>query len=205
MQTSHASSKLDPKDADGYDSRGDSEGTKGEFTKAIADYDRAINLDPKDADVYYDRGRTGFLARDWTHAMEDLRHYCGLSEKDQDYSHFFIWLIRARLGETGAANKELADYMGKRPATAAGDWVSKVGGHLLGTIPEADLLAAAVSPDAQKDSGQHCEAWFYAGMKRLLAGDKETAADYFHKCLATGQKSFSEYQMAASELKALGK
>ena len=41
-------------------------------------------------------------------------------------------------------------------------------------------------------------------MKRLLSGDKKTAAAYFHKCLATEQKDFTEYQLAQSELKALG-
>lgn len=42
-------------------------------------------------------------------------------------------------------------------------------------------------------------------MKKLLSGDKKTAADYFHKCLATEQKDFTEFQLAQSELKALGK
>ena len=65
--------------------------------------------------------------------------------------------------------------------------------------------SAAASPDKKKDSEQHCEAWFYAGMEKLLSGDKNTAANYFHKCLATQEKDFIEFQLAQSELKALGK
>lgn len=42
-------------------------------------------------------------------------------------------------------------------------------------------------------------------MKKLFSGDKKTAANYFHKCLATKQKDFTEFQLAQSELKALGK
>ena len=68
-----------------------------------------------------------------------------------------------------------------------------------------DLFAAAASPNPKTDSGQHCEAWFYAGMKKLFSGDKKTAANYFHKCLATEQKDFTEFQLAQSELQALGK
>jgi len=36
--------------------RGISYAIKGDFDRAIADYDKAIKLNPKDADVYYNRG-----------------------------------------------------------------------------------------------------------------------------------------------------
>jgi tetratricopeptide (TPR) repeat protein len=42
-----------------------------------------------------------------------------------------------------------------------------------------------------------------AGMKRLLAGDKKTAADYFTRCLATKRTRFAEYILASAELKSL--
>jgi lipoprotein NlpI len=73
----------------------------------------------------------------------------------------------------------------------------------LGRITEADFLAAASSPDNQKDRNQHCEAWYHAGMKRLFAGDKKTAADYFNQCLATQVTGFNEYVFAQNELRAL--
>jgi len=37
----------------------------------------------------------------------------------------------------------------------------------------------------------------------LLAGDREKAGSYFHKCLATEKKDFHEYNAAQAELKAL--
>jgi lipoprotein NlpI len=127
-----------------------------------------------------------------------------LAENRQDYPRLSISLIRTRLGETDAASKELSAYLDRRQKTRAGDWFSKVAEHLLGKLSETELLAAAGSPDAKTDRGQHCEAWFYAGMKKLFSGDKKTAADYFHKCLATEQKDFIEFQLAQSELKATG-
>ena len=170
----------------------------------MADYDRALESDPKYATAYANRGIANFRRRNWKDALQDLRRFCELSERGQDYARLFIWLIRARFGETDAANKELAAYMEKRSNAAAGDWVSKVSGHLLGTISESELFSAAASPDAEKEGGHRCEAWFYAGMKKLLSGDKEGSADYLRKCIATEKKGFVEYIFAEAELKALG-
>ena len=78
------------------------------------------------------------------------------------------------------------------------------GRFLLYQISESDLLVGATSPDVEKDRAQHCEAWYYAGMKRLLAGDKKTAADCFDKCLGTQENTFDEYMLAKAELKSLG-
>ena len=197
--------ELDSKYADAYNNRASAEQAKGDPNSAIADYNRVIELAPKYADAYNNRGFANVLLRNWADALADYRRFCELSESGQDYPRLFIWLIRARLGETEPASKELSTYLGKRQKATTSDWFSKVAGHLLGKVSEADLFAAAASPDAKKDKGQHCEAWFYAGMKKLFSGDKKTAADYFHKCLATEQKDFTEFQLAQSELKALGK
>jgi lipoprotein NlpI len=50
---------------------------------------------------------------------------------------------------------------------------------------------------------RNCQAWFYAGMKRLLAGDKTTAVGCFKSCIETKQKNVTEYQLAQAELKTL--
>jgi lipoprotein NlpI len=197
--------EFDPKYADAYNNRASARQAKGDPDSAIADYNRVIELVPKYADAYNNRGLANALLRNWADALADYRRFCELSESGQDYPRLSIWLIRARLGETEAASKELSTYFDKRPKATPSDWFSKVAGHLLGKVSEADLFAAAASPDAKQDSEQHCEAWFYAGMKKLFSGDKETAANYFRKCLATKQKDFTEFQLAQSELKALGK
>ncbi len=197
--------ELDPKYADAYNNRAGAQQAKGDPNSAIADCNRIIELAPKYADAYNNRGLSNALLRKWADALADYRHFCELSESGQDYPNLSIWLMRARLGETEAASNELSTYLDQRPKATSSDWFSKVAGHLLGKVSEADLFAAAASPDARKDTEQHCEAWFYAGMKKLLSGDKETAANYFHKCLATKQKDFTEFQLAQSELKALGK
>ncbi len=155
-----------------------------------------------------DRGNVRFRTRDWSGALSDYRRCCELSKAGQDYPRLYIWLIRARQDEAGDADKELSDYLLQRlkddKKVAPDDWVAHIGRYLLGNITGPDLFAAAVVPDAKKTSGQHCEAWYYTGMKNLLAGGRQTAADDFRKCIATGENDYVEYGMARSELKALG-
>ena len=48
---------------------------------------------------------------------------------------------------------------------------------------------------------QLCEAYFYAGIKRLLAGDKTGAADLFDTCTRFDIRSFVEDELARIKLK----
>ena len=74
---------------------------------------------------------------------------------------------------------------------------------LVGQTSEPAFLASAVDENRDKELERRCEAYFYAGSKRLLDGDKSVAADYFEKCIGTGKKSFTEYGSALAELKTL--
>jgi lipoprotein NlpI len=192
--------KFNPKLASIYCNRGVVKQRKGDVDGAIADYSQTLKLNPKFVHAYSSRGNANFLAHNWTDALRDYRLFCDSSKENQEYQRLFIWLIRSRLSERQAANKELAAYFKAAP----GSWASKVAAYFLGSLSDVDLLAAAASRDPKTDRGQHCEAWFYVGMKKFLAGDKPGAADCFKKCLATEQEIFTEYQFAKAELKALG-
>lgn len=150
--------------------------------------------------AYYLRGCANFIKRDWAKALSDFQHHCEL-RKEEKYqvfeARFYIWLIRARLGDREAADKELAPYLEGHPAEWSGGWHAKIGNFLLGRISEDDFLSSlSDSPGG---------GWFYAGMKRLLNNDKSSAAEDFRKYVATADKESEEYQMAAAELKALSK
>ena len=195
--------ELDPKFAAAYRRRGIAKQAKSDFDGAIADFNRALEFDPKLAMAYADRGISHFSIRHWSEALKDFNHFLDLSRDEQDYPRLFVWMIAARLNGADAANKDLTAYLDRRPNTEPSDWFPNVAGHLLGKVTEADLFAAAKSPDTKKELGQLCEAWFYSGMKKLLGGDKPAAADHLQKCLATEQKIFVEYQFAQTELKSL--
>jgi ankyrin repeat protein len=149
---------------------------------------------------YHAQGCLDYNARRFTNALADFRKSCELGSDNQDYSYFRIWLIRARLGETEAATRELAAYLANRKTGKPDDWPSKVGAFLAGQSSESDFLKAADDPNLQTSKEQHCEAYFYIGSKHLVENDRMAAVDNFKKCLTTNVTNFEEYTSAASEL-----
>lgn len=193
--------KLSPREATNWFSLGLALQRTGRDAEALADLSKAIELDPKNGLAYRTRGVLRYDRQAWEEALADFRKAVELDLND-DYGRIYISLVRARLGETEAAAKELQDYLKLRQGKAE-DWAAKVCGFLAGQMTEDEFLKAAGSTDAKVDSEQHCEAYFYVGTKWLLEGDKATAKDYFEKCLATGQRMFTEYESAMAELKLL--
>jgi lipoprotein NlpI len=179
---------------------------EGDLDGAFADYNKVIEMNPRLAYAYFSRGLLNYNSHKFTDAMADFNksRELGLDAQQQDYSSFYIWLIQARLGEQDTATKELQTYLDNRKIGTPDDWPSKVASFLAGQLSEPDFFKAAENSDQQTNNGQHCEAYFYAGSKRLVEGDKITATDYFNKCLATELKSFEEYGSAAAELNSLG-
>jgi lipoprotein NlpI len=116
-------------------------------------------------------------------------------------------LIRVQLGQREEATKELTEYLESVQSTAADKWPFQIGQFLVGKLAQDDFLSAAKTSakDSNLQSGQLCEAYYYAGMKHLLMGDKIGAADFFRKCLDTGEAGYFEYESAAAELDALKK
>ena len=114
-----------------------------------------------------------------------------------------IWLVRTQQGEAEAANAELTAYLAQRTPSADDAWFGTAAGFLLGQRTEAELFSSASSSDPKKALRQECAAWYFAGMKKLLAGDKNAATDDFRKSLATEQMVLGVYQLARAELKKL--
>ena len=71
---------------------------------------------------------------------------------------------------------------------------------MAGTLNETNFLAQAAatakrSTDIPMQTG---DAWFYAGMEHLLAGDKAGAFERFKKSLKVGDDNSDNYMMARS-------
>jgi len=176
------------------------EGSTTNFDRALADFSRALELDAGITYAYYRRGSIYHLTQRWDEALRDYRRFCQKAPGEANYPQFFIWLLRARTGEPAAADQELGAWFGPGKKVKAARWERDIGMFLLGRLSEPDFLRAA---NRGHDSGRQCESWYFAGMKRLLAGDAATARAYLQKCLATGRKDFEEYKFAAAELRVL--
>lgn len=182
--------------ATAYENRGLARRDKGDLDGAIADYSKVIELKPDDPQAYWSRGCLRYDSHDFTNALADFRLLTG------DGSAIRIWLIRARTGEMASATTDLQTYLTNRTTGKPDDWDSQIGHFLTGQLTEDQFLAAAAKVDPQTD-GALCQAYFYAGSKHLISGDKVTAKDDFQKSIATNQKYYEEYFSAAAELKLL--
>lgn len=196
---------IDPKIAGAYYNRAVIEAQKNDLDGAIADSTQALYIDPKNAQAYCARGFAKLTKGNLDGALDDLKQFCDLAPRDHnaDHARLYLWLISKAQNSTTDADQALSSALETSWNSAPDDMVSKSAAFLLGRMSEADYLAAAASPDAKTDQGQHCQAWYFAGMRRLLMGDKKGAIDAFHQCLATEQKDYCEYVLAQTELRAL--
>jgi lipoprotein NlpI len=172
---------------------------------SMADLNQAIALEPDASPAYFGRAVLLLSQGDATDALSDLQQYGQRVPHDPqaDYAQLWIWIIRNQQGQKAQADQELSAALSQKWNAAPDAWASQNARILLGRISESDYLAAAVvSNDPDKDQGQHCEAWFYLGEKRLFAGDKIGASAAFRACLATGQIEFFEYMLAKAQLQA---
>ena len=177
---------------------------QGDLDAALAEINQAIETNPKEASFYRNRASVNMLRQDWADMVADYSHYCELSQKGVDYPNLFMWVGRMHLGKLEEANQKLSAYLKFVPSKHANDWTTTIAKFLLDQISEDDLLKAAADQDHVLELGQKCEAWYYAAIKKLAAGDKVAAAERFRKSLATGKISYSEYEGANLELKILG-
>jgi tetratricopeptide (TPR) repeat protein len=196
---------IDPKIAVAYYNRGLIKQQRNDLDGAIADSSHAIDLNSKNVQAYYNRGLAKLTKGNLDGAMADLHQFCQDAPRDRyaDNARLYLWLIDKARNAKGDPDQDLSNALENNWNTSPDDLPSKIAEFLLGQIGEDDLLAAAASSDGPKDQGQHCEAWYFAGMKRLLDGDKPGAIEAFHKCLATGKNDYCEFLLAEAELQAL--
>jgi tetratricopeptide (TPR) repeat protein len=201
----NAALAIDPKIGAAYYSRGLIKEQMNDLDGAITDSSRSLDLDPKRAQAYYNRGFAKLVKGNLEGARNDLQKFCDLASKDPyaDHARLYLWLIAMAQNPNGTANQDLSDALQNNWSLAPDDLVSKIANFLLDRTTEADLLTAANSTTPKIDSGQHCEVWYFIGMKRLLAGDRVSAVDDFRKCMATGQKDYCEYILANAEMQIL--
>jgi lipoprotein NlpI len=196
--------RLNPKHAGAYSGRGETNLILGDVDAALADFNQTLLLDPQSDHTLFTRGVSKMATGDLPGAVADWREFIELEPTDSnaDYAHLFIWLNLMEQGQKGDAIEQLSSALQHHWNAPQDAWVSKDAAFLLDQIKESSYLAAAASPDSDKDRSRHCEAWYYAGMKRLLAKERASALADFQKSVATKQADFMEYTLAISELKA---
>jgi TolB protein len=193
---------VDPKYAEAYSNRASVKVGQRDYDGAIQDYTAALGINPKSAHCHQMRAWVCYRRGMWSEVVADLQRACELDSSWQDYPRAFIWLARARASPE-EATRELKGYLQTRKRSDTEEWPLKVVSFLAGDTTEEDLLAATKTKDEKTTRERKCEAYFYAGVRRLLADDLATARDYLRRCLATGCEDFIEYGAAEGELERL--
>jgi tetratricopeptide (TPR) repeat protein len=185
---------LGPDLAEPFHNRGKVKFLKGDLEGAIADFDKAIALNPTYAVAYLGRGVARQTKGDLDGAVSDYDKHIALSKDPAEYARFFRNLAARQSKRT--TNDDLA----KQVVSWPDGWPKTVGRFLAGAVPEQAFLAQAAEGDTRTVREHQCEAFYYAGMVRLIAGDRVRAKDFFEKCLATQMTRFSEFILARAEL-----
>ena len=196
---------INPKMAVAFYNRGLIKVQKGDLGGAIDDSSQAIDLDSTNAQAYCNRGLARLGNNDLDGAKADLREFCKLAPRDTgaDAARLYLWVISMKQNPKGTADFDLSTQLENDWNSPPEDLSSKIAAFLLGHIREKELIANAASPDPSREPGQYCKAWYFAGIKRLLTGDKLIAATDFQKCVATKQSTFCEYIFSKVELQDL--
>jgi tetratricopeptide (TPR) repeat protein len=162
---------------------------------ALDYFNRAIRLNAYPP-AYVSRAVAEIALGDYHEAIIDLSEAEHANPKDEDGPETLLWVARALSNDVEGANAELQAYLDERKSTDP--WGLKRARFLLGEIDE-DLFLHKVA----RAPSELCEAYFYSGLKRLLAGDKPGAMDLFDTCTRFEIRGFIEDQLARIKLKEL--
>ncbi len=197
--------ELDPKLAVAYYGRGLIREQRDDLDGSIADSTQALELDPDAVQAYFNRGMAYLTKGKLDPASADLSKFCALVPRGRysDYARLYLWLIAKAQSNRMEANQALMSSRRTEWNSGPNEMVTRIADFLLDRTTEADLIASADSPEVKKDQDLHSQVWYFAGMKRLLAGDRKMAIEYFRRCLATRKKDSFQYILATAQLRAL--
>ena len=196
---------LDPKNAAAFYNRAGAKRAIADYAGAASDYSKAIELNPVDVQAYLNRAVLEMAQQKWDDATADLNKCISLiPEERQAYARIYLWVIKSKQGKSGEATHTLADYLEQSPKVLSATWGWEIAKFLAGQDDEAHFLAAANSFQIQKNRGQLAQAYYFAGVKRAMAGDKAGAVKAFHQCQMAGNPTLHEYILAREELKLSG-
>ena len=205
---------------------------KGNYDRAIEDYDQAIRLNPGFAVAFYAQGVAHYGKGDYDRAIQDYDQAIRLNPgfpfafAGRGYAHFYLGQFAAAQPDfakalelsPGYQDAALWLYLARSRAgqEARGElernaaqlkltaWQGQVFSLFLGKITPEAVLSVATNSDAKTDREQHCKAYFYLGEHALIGGMGDEARRLFQQAIDTRVTASIEYAGAQAELRAIG-
>lgn len=188
---------IDPAYASAYNNRGVVFEFMGQFDRALADYREAVQINPKKAVYHFNVAAVSFYSGNPDVALAEANQALEIDSKDADLA---LWLdiIAAR----SHAPSRLAEASEKLDMS---EWPGPVVRLFLGQLTPEAVLAAADSPDVEKQKHQLCQAHFYLGEYALRQSARDEAERMFKLALSGCPEGDSDEVLGAKmEMKALG-
>jgi lipoprotein NlpI len=175
--------------------RGNARVARGQLPAGIEDFSAALAILPAYAGALEDRGTARFAAKDFAGAAADFAESLK-QDKTQAHVYLWLWLAQSRAGDAQAA-AALDPVLTN--AIASPEWVHKLAEFLKGTLDEAGLRAAVKSGPEAGLEARTCEAEFFVGQKKQIAGDATAALENYKLAVATEAILMAAYRVARYE------
>lgn len=153
---------------------------------------------------FFVRGCALYDLQQWNECLAEFEEAASRLPSLRDAAHIRMFFARSRLGESERAARLLREYLKSPRWENLDSWGEKSLLFVAGEIPENEYLKQ-IPPSANgtPQPERACEAYFYAGTLRLLAGDEVRARVYLGLCMGTHVIRSSEYGSARAEIQAL--
>ncbi len=174
-----------------FNNRGNAHTARGDYARAIADYNESAKLDPQFVWAYANRGRTYLFSGNLAKAREDFQQAVKI---DPVSPYLGLWLEIAdrRMNAPNVLEEAVTEYDMVR-------WPAPIVRLYLGELTPAQTLAAA-----KGTADLVCEVNFYSGELALAKNKKDEAVRLFQTAAAGCPAGLIEEVAAKAELKALG-
>jgi lipoprotein NlpI len=166
---------------------------KGEYDRALDQYNQALERNPAHALSLKNRGRIYFYRGDFGRAAADLQQGLRL---DPTNAYVVIWLHMARQRQ-GIVDSSLRTNAVPVPTVP---WPAPVIQFYLGHLTAGQLMAAAAHTDPEAQTNQRCAAAFYIGEAHLWQHQPAEAVRQFQITQADCPRYYTEYHAAVIEL-----
>jgi lipoprotein NlpI len=177
-----------------HHNRGNTYQDKGDYARAIAEYNVAIRLNPAYSEAYFSRGRARFSLGDYASAVTDFATSVKLDPTDP---YAVIWLHLAHHKAGSSTSDELSRNSARFDLAR---WPGSVLNLYLGKVTPQQTRAQSASGDARTQRDQTCEASFYIGEYELLRMNRGAAKSLFEEAARNCSYTSDELAGAHAEL-----
>jgi tetratricopeptide (TPR) repeat protein/V8-like Glu-specific endopeptidase len=169
---------------------------QGDLKAALKGFDQALKLNEKASYVLGGRASAYQILGDHDAAMRDYKQAVEF-DPGEPFIQLLYFVEQARAGKTDEAKKNFATFAAD---TRYDDWPRALAQFFAGEIDAAAIekLAAAGETDYER----HARAFdrdFYLGQAALIAGNNTEAEQRLSAVVATGDRQYIEYNIAAAD------